>query len=74
MNKSAEAVKTYLGNKELCSPALAVITAVGGKNAENILAEALKNKDLPCAAAVMNALAGMNSQLLSMNILMGCKR
>jgi hypothetical protein len=62
-NASVEAMKIYLGSKEICGPALAVITAVGGKTAETILAESLKNKDLPCAAAVMNALAGMNSQL-----------
>ena len=62
-NQSAEAMKIYLGNKEICEPALAVITAVGGKTAETILAESLKNKDLPCAAAVMNALALMKSQL-----------
>ena len=42
---------------------MAVITAVGGKTAETILAESLKNKDLPCAAAVMNALAFMKSQM-----------
>lgn len=61
-NQSAEAVKIYLGNKEICEPAIAVINAVGGKTSETILAEALKNKDLPCAAAAMNALALMNSQ------------
>lgn len=62
-DQSAEAMKIYLGNKEVCAPALAVITAVGGRTAETILAEALKDKELPCAAAVMNALAGMKSQL-----------
>ncbi|HPT21079.1 MAG TPA: DUF1080 domain-containing protein [Bacteroidales bacterium] len=62
-DKSAEAVKIYLGNKELCEPALAVIKAVGGKNSETIIAEALKNKDLPCAAAAMNALSLINSQV-----------
>ena len=61
-NSSAEAMKVYLTNKELCEPALAVINAVGGQTAEKILAESLKNKDLPCAAAAMNALALMNSQ------------
>jgi HEAT repeat protein len=59
---SAEAMKIYLTSKEICYPALAVISAVGGKTAETILAESLKNKDLPCAAAVMNTLALMNSQ------------
>ncbi len=62
-NQSAEAMKVYLVNKEICEPALAVIVAVGGKLSETILAESLKNKDLPCAAAVMNALALMKSQI-----------
>jgi HEAT repeat protein len=62
-NQSAEAMKVYLASKDICEPALAVITAVGGKAAEGILAEALKNRDLPCAAAAMNALATMNSQI-----------
>lgn len=60
---SAEAMKQFLGNKDMCQPALAVILAVGVKTSETILAESLKNKDLPCAAAVMNALAVMKSQL-----------
>jgi HEAT repeat protein len=62
-NQSAEAVKVYLTSKELCNPALGVITAVGGKTAEEILAESLKSKELSCAAAVMNSLALMKSQL-----------
>lgn len=62
-DKSAEAMKIYLGSKDICAPALAVITAVGGKTAEIILAESLMNKDLPCAAPVMNALAQINSQI-----------
>ena len=41
--ESAEAVKIYLLNKEICDPAVAVITAVGGKTAETIFAEALKS-------------------------------
>jgi HEAT repeat protein len=61
-NPSAEAMKTYLFSKELSFPALAVISAVGGKTAETILAESLKNDELPCAAAVMNSLALMKSQ------------
>ncbi|TAL65312.1 MAG: DUF1080 domain-containing protein [Bacteroidetes bacterium] len=61
-DKSSEALKIYLGSKEVCDPALAVITAVGGRTSETILAESLKNKDLPCASAVMNALALMKSQ------------
>jgi HEAT repeat protein len=61
-NQSAEAMKIYLTDKDICEPALAVITAVGGKTAETILAESLKNKDLPCAASVMNNLALMHSK------------
>ena len=60
---SVDALKVYLSSKEICGPALAAITAIGGKSAETALAEALKNRDLPCAAAVMNALALMKSQL-----------
>ena len=59
--ESAVAVKMYLIKKEVCNPAVAVITAVGGKTAETILAEALKNRELPCATAAMNALASMRS-------------
>ncbi|TFG43841.1 MAG: DUF1080 domain-containing protein, partial [Bacteroidia bacterium] len=62
-NQSAEAMKIYLGSKETCEPALAVINAVGGKSAESILTESLKNSDLPCTAAVMNSLAQIGSQL-----------
>jgi HEAT repeat protein len=62
-NQSAEAMSIYLGNKDICQPALAVITAVGGQTTEKILAESLKNTELPCAAAVMNDLAKMESQL-----------
>jgi HEAT repeat protein len=61
--QSAEAMKIYLDSKELCDPALAVITAAGGKSAEIILSESLKNKDLPCAASVMNTLALFKSQV-----------
>src|SRR5450759_5166204 len=39
--RSAEAMKIFLRSKEVCGPALAVISAVGGKTAEAILAEAL---------------------------------
>ena len=59
---SAEAVKIYLLDKDICHPALAVITAVGGTNAEAILAGSLKNNNLPCAAAVLNTLARMKSE------------
>jgi HEAT repeat protein len=61
-NPSAEAMKIYLTDKQLCEPALAVIAAVGGKTAEAILAESLKNKDIPCAASVMKDLALMKSK------------
>jgi HEAT repeat protein len=60
---SVEAMKSYLETKEYCEPALAVISAVGGRTAEVVLAESLKNGNLPCAAAVMNDLALMKSQL-----------
>ncbi len=60
---SVEAVKIYLVSKELCDPALGIITAVGSPAAEKILAESLKNKDLPCAASVLNTLAEMNSDI-----------
>ena len=62
-DQSVEAMKGYLISKELCEPALAVITAAGGPAAEKILAESLKNRDLPCAAPVMNTLALMNSEI-----------
>jgi HEAT repeat protein len=61
-DQSAEAMKIYIVSKDLCEPALAVISAVGGKTAEVIMSESLKNKDLPCAATVMNELALMKSQ------------
>jgi HEAT repeat protein len=57
------AMKAYLDDKEMCYPALAAIQAAGSKTTEAVLAESLKKKDLPCAAAVMNVLAGMKSQL-----------
>ena len=62
-NPSVDALQEYLADKEICGPALAAITAIGGPTAERVLAEALKNRNLPCAAAVMNALASMNSQI-----------
>ena len=61
--KSVESLKTFLTDRENCSPAIAAIQSIGGKNAEVILAESLKNKELPCASQVMNALAVMKSQL-----------
>jgi len=60
---SVEAMKIYLGSRDICEPALAVILAAGGKNAESVLAESLKNEDLTCAASLMNALAKMNSKI-----------
>jgi HEAT repeat protein len=60
---SAEAVKEYLHNKDLCDPAIGVILKTGGKNAETILAEAIKDRGLPCVAGVMNALASLNSSI-----------
>ncbi len=62
-DKSVEAMKVYLINKELCEPALAVIAAAGGSSAEAIVAESLKNRELPCAAAAMNTLALMKSAI-----------
>ena len=60
---SIEAVKSYIINKEACEPSVAVILAAGGEKAEKALAEALKNKDITCAASVMNALASMKSKI-----------
>jgi len=60
-DQTAEAMKIFLSDKENCTRAIAAITAVGGKTAENILSESLKDHTLPCSAAVMNALAGMKS-------------
>jgi HEAT repeat protein len=60
-DQSVEALKGYLGDEQLCSPALGAITSIGGKTAETVLAESLKNVDLPCAAEVMNILAEMKS-------------
>lgn len=56
------ALKSFLGDKDLCDPSLAAIQAAGGKIAESALAEALRNMQLPCAASVMNALSLMKSQ------------
>ena len=59
---SVSALKVYLANKELCSPALAAITSIGGETAEAVLAESLKYRENPCAAEVMNSLAEMKSK------------
>jgi HEAT repeat protein len=61
-DKTAEAMKMFLSDRENCSSAISAIAAAGGKTAEHILAESLKDRSLPCAAAVMNALAAMNSK------------
>ncbi|MDP4223151.1 MAG: DUF1080 domain-containing protein [Bacteroidota bacterium] len=60
---SVDALKIWLNDKEMCGPALAALQALGSKNVETALAESLKKRDLPCPAAVMNALAGSKSQL-----------
>ena len=62
-NVSVDAMKVCLIDADICSPALAVISSVGGSLAEKILSEALKNVKLPCAAAVMNTLALMKSDV-----------
>ncbi|HOF21420.1 MAG TPA: HEAT repeat domain-containing protein, partial [Bacteroidales bacterium] len=60
--QAAEALKIYIADKINCTSAISAITAIGGRVAEQILAESLKDWDLPCAAAVMNALASMRSK------------
>lgn len=60
---SVEAVKTLIADRDLCAPALGVIESVGGRLTEKILAGSLSNRDLPCAASVMNILAVMESDL-----------
>ena len=60
---SAQAMKVYLMSRELCEPALAVIAVSDPESAETIFADALKNKELPCAPAVMNHLASSGSAL-----------
>lgn len=61
-DQAVEALKRFLSDKNSCSAAVAAMTAVGGGKAEQVLAESLKDKSLPCAAAVMNALAAMKSK------------
>jgi HEAT repeat protein len=61
--KSAIAVKGYLSDKNICGPALAVISSAGGRYTVDILSEALKNQTLPCAAGVMNILSGLKSDI-----------
>lgn len=60
---TVEAMKPFLMNREMCYPALAAILSAGGEKAEIMLAESLRNSELPCPAAVMNALAAMKSEL-----------
>jgi HEAT repeat protein len=62
-DQTVEAMKPFLSDKENCAPAVAAISAVGGKSAENILSESLRDHTLPCSAAVMNALAAMKSKI-----------
>jgi len=61
--ESVQAIKIYLTDKNLCSPAVGVISSVKGATAEKILSDALSDPNLPCVASVMNALASMNSEL-----------
>jgi len=60
---SVQAVKVYLTDRNLCSPAVGVLASVKGATAEKILSDALSDANLPCAASVMNTLASMNSEL-----------
>jgi len=59
--KSAEAMKVYLTDKELCEPALAVIAVSDPASAETYFVEALKNQQLPCASALLNHLGSLGS-------------
>lgn len=60
---SVEALKVYLTDRNICSPAVAAISSTGSRLAEKVLSEALKDPASPCAAAVMNALASMKSDI-----------
>lgn len=60
---TVQSLKSFLNDKDMCNPALAAIIKSGSQAVESVLAGSLKNKDLPCPAAVMNALAGMKSQM-----------
>ena len=62
-NASVDAMKVYLTDRNICSPAVAVISSVGGSLAEKVLSGALKDQTLPCAAAVMNTLALIKSDI-----------
>jgi len=61
-DKAAMALKSFVADKDNCTSAISAITAIGGEIAEKIFSEALKNRELPCAASVMNALASMRSK------------
>ena len=58
--ESAQAMKKYLNDKDLCEPAVAVIAVADPSAAEAIFAEALKSQT-NCAAAMLNHLASMGS-------------
>lgn len=60
---TVQALQPYLTDKDLCNPALAAIVKTGSGSVESVLAASLKNKELACPAAVMNALAEMKSAL-----------
>ncbi|MBK9391647.1 MAG: HEAT repeat domain-containing protein [Bacteroidetes bacterium] len=60
-SKSAESMKVYLTDKELCEPAAAVIIKSDPASAEIIFSEALKNQQIPCAAVLMNHLGSLGS-------------
>ena len=60
---SVDAMEKYLYDENLGSPALGVISAAGGPLAEKVLAGALKDRSLACAAGVMNTLADLKSDM-----------
>ncbi|MCU0363215.1 MAG: HEAT repeat domain-containing protein [Bacteroidales bacterium] len=62
-DESAAAMKPFLNSKDLCGPAVGVLTSVKGDEAEKVLAASLKDAELKCPAAVINALAAKKSQL-----------
>lgn len=51
---TVQALKSFLNDKDLCNPALAAIVKSGSREVESVLAESLKNKDLPCPATVID--------------------
>ncbi|MCU0408861.1 MAG: HEAT repeat domain-containing protein, partial [Bacteroidales bacterium] len=62
-DESAAAMKAFLNNRDLCGPAVGVLMSVKGSEAEKVLAASLKDNELKCPAAVINALAAKGSQL-----------